>query len=105
MSSHFRQKKVKVILTIAITLLIILIIANPSYYTGVSFNAITVWAKVLLPSLLPFFIFTRLITSLGIVKDISNTFGKIPARLYNLPKVSFYVFFLSMKIFSQINTN
>lgn len=96
MSSYFRQKKVKVILTIAIALLIILIIANPSYYTGVSFNAITVWAKVLLPSLLPFFIFTRLMTSLGIVKDISNTFGKIPAKLYKLPKVSFYVFFLSI---------
>ena len=86
----------KKFLSIAIIIILIAIILSPTKYIGVCFDAITVWATVLLPSLLPFFIFTKLLTSLGYVKNISNYFGKLIYKTYNAPPISSYAFIMSI---------
>lgn len=86
----------KKFLSIAIIVILIAIIASPTTYIDVCFDAITVWATVLLPSLLPFFIFTKLLTSLGYVKNASNCFGKLMYKIYHTPPISSYAFIMSI---------
>ena len=93
----FKNKKTPaIILTILIFIILFLIIINPAKYTNVCFNAILVWAKVLLPCLLPFFIFTNLISKLNVAKDISSTFMPFTKKMYNVPPISSYAFFMSI---------
>lgn len=86
----------KKFLSISLLLILTAIIISPQTYINVCFDAITVWATVLLPSLLPFFIFTKLLTSLGYVKDVSNCFGKVMYKVYNSPPITSYAFFMSI---------
>ena len=88
--------KKNLILSFFISFIIIAIIVSPQKYIEVSMNAIQVWAKVLLPSLLPFFIFTKLLTSLGYVKSLSSCFQKVTYKLYKTPPISSYVFLMSI---------
>ena len=88
--------KKNIILTICISIILLAIIISPDKYINVSFNAIVVWGKVLLPSLFPFFVFTKLLTSLGYVKKLSSTFSPITYKLYKSPPISSYVFLMSI---------
>ncbi|MBR1984394.1 MAG: sporulation integral membrane protein YlbJ, partial [Clostridia bacterium] len=65
-------------------------------YINEAFNGITIWATLLLPSLFPFFFFTRLFTSLNLTSEISKVFGKITKRLFNCSGESGYAFFMSI---------
>ena len=84
------------IFSIFVTIVLISIVFNPQKYISLTQNAIQVWAKVLLPSLLPFFIFTKLLTSLGYVQKVSGCFKKSAYKLYKCPPISSYVFFMSI---------
>jgi len=78
-------------------LIVILTIAiNPAKYSKVAFNGLQVWAKILVPSLLPFFIITKLFQSTGVTDGLLNLFSKPVKKIYNCPKQSAYVFFLSI---------
>lgn len=88
--------KKKLILSILIFFILLAIIISPQTYIKVSMSAIEVWAKVLLPGLFPFFVFTKLLTSLGYVKQISKGFSTITYKLYKTPPISSYIFFMSI---------
>ena len=88
--------KKNMILSIVVFFVLLLIIISPQKYISVSFNAIEVWYKVLLPSLFPFFVFSKLLTSFGYVKNISSCFEKVSYKLYKTPPISSYVFFMSI---------
>ena len=75
---------------------IILIALNPAKYSSVSLNGLQVWAKILVPSLLPFFILTKLFASSGIIYDISYVFAKPTKKLFNCSPITAYVFFMSI---------
>lgn len=90
------KKVLSTAITVILLCILLFIISNPSHFIEVSFSALSIWAKILVPSLLPFFIFTRIVSSLGTLKDITNSFGNITSKLYKVPKISFYVFFLSV---------
>ena len=88
--------KKNLILSVFILTCLVAIILSPQKYILVSSYAIEIWAKILLPSLLPFFIFTKLLTSLGYVKKVSNSFKNITYRLYKCPPITSYVFLMSI---------
>lgn len=69
-------------------------ILNPSIYANSCLNALSVWAFKVLPMLFPFFVFTRLIVHL--VETNNNPLDKFFTHVYNLPKGSFLIFFLSI---------
>lgn len=88
--------KKKLILTFLLLLVIVSIVINPMDYINEAFNGITIWATLLLPSLFPFFFFTRLFTSLNLTSEISKVFGKITKKLFNCSGESGYAFFMSI---------
>ena len=69
-------------------------ILNPSVYSKSCLNAISVWALNVLPMLLPFFIFTRIIVSICPPKK--SVLDKPFKKFYNTPNGSFLIFFLSV---------
>ena len=89
-------KKTNIFLGLFLLTIIILIAINPAKYSLVAFKGIEIWAKVLLPSLLPFFILTKLFASTGVVDGITKIFSPIMSKLYNCPSESAYVFFMSI---------
>ena len=101
MKTLVKQSKLKIpklsfIFGILLLVIIILIAINPAKYSTVAFNGLSVWAKVLVPSLLPFFVLTKLLASTGIIDDICKLFAPITTKLYNCPKQSAYVFLMSI---------
>lgn len=91
--SFFKNSKNKII-TIIILAICFVFILNPSVYSKSCLNAISVWALNVLPMLLPFFIFTRIIVS--ICPPEKSVLDKPFKKFYNTPNGSFLIFFLSV---------
>ena len=91
--SFFKNSKNKII-TIIILAICFVFILNPSVYSKSCLNAISVWALNVLPMLLPFFIFTRIIVSICSPKK--SVLDKPFKKFYNTPNGSFLIFFLSV---------
>ena len=91
--SFFKNSKNKII-TIIILAICFVFILNPSVYSKSCLNAISVWALNVLPMLLPFFIFTRIIVSICPPKK--SVLDKPFKKFYNTPNGSFLIFFLSV---------
>ena len=90
-------RKIKDILLFLIVLFFIITIAlNPAKYSKCAYYGIEVWAKILVPSLLPFFILTKIFSSSGIIYDISNLFSRLNSKAYRCPPIISYVFFMSI---------
>ena len=88
--------KKRIILSILIFCILMAIIVNPSVYIKTSLNAVTIWATILVPSLFPFFVFTKILTKLGTVEHISSVFSPISVNIYKNAKISSYIFFMSI---------
>ena len=91
--SFFKNSKNKII-TIIILAICFVFILNPSVYSKSCLNAISVWALNVLPMLLPFFIFTRIIVLICPPKK--SVLDKPFKKFYNTPNGSFLIFFLSV---------
>ncbi len=88
--------KKKLVLSILVSIIILCLVISPQKYILVTKNAIGVWAKVLLPALFPFFVFTKLLTSLEYVQNASLVFKNFTYKLYKTPPISGYAFFISI---------
>lgn len=91
MIKSLKSNKFIIIFLFAVCFIFIL---NPSTYANSCLNALSVWAFKVLPMLFPFFVFTRLIVSL--VDTNNNPLDKFFSNVYNTPKGSFLIFFLSI---------
>lgn len=68
----------------------------PELYIGQALDGISAWAFNVLPSVLPFIFFTKILSSLGIIEKFSNLFKKPTKVLFNTPSISSYVFLTSI---------
>ena len=68
----------------------------PQIYINATLNGITAWAINVLPSLLPFVFFTKIITNLNQNKKKKLLFEKPTRYLFNTPAISLYTFFTSI---------
>lgn len=82
--------------SIVILLIIFVIILNPTKYTLSTAKGISVWATVVLPSLLPFFFLTKILITFRSVHKMSSIFAYGTKKLYNCPNISSYIFFMSI---------
>ena len=66
-------------------------------------NGFNIWLNQLLPALFPFFIFSDMFVSSGIVDDLCKKIGPLFARIFNMSKYSFFIFFISLASGSPTN--
>lgn len=72
------------------------VLVNPSRYLLSVKNGIILFWSTVLPALFPFFFFTRLLSGLGFPDSVGKTFEKPVKFLFKTPKISAYVFFMSV---------
>lgn len=95
------KKKVKlnllsIFITLFLVLLAICLIVNPKKYISSCYNGLSIWATCVLPSLLPFFVITKLLSELKVLDKFFNKFAKLNKFLFNAPSCSGYIFGMSI---------
>lgn len=90
------MKKYKIFLTIFICYIIINIVIFPSLYIKVTLAGLNAWAANVLPSLLAFIFFSKILSSLGVIEKFANRFSSPMQKLFNTSGTSGYVFLMSM---------
>ncbi|MEG1581591.1 MAG: hypothetical protein RR334_00325 [Clostridia bacterium] len=68
----------------------------PERYIPSSLNGILLYAKFILPSLFPFFVLTKILTSMNIIAKLSNKLSGITQRLFNTGGISSYIFIMGL---------
>ena len=91
-----KKTKIYVFLSIFIVFLMILMIIKPNLCINSIYSGLSIWAKCVVPSLLPFMFFTKLLTSLNFISKLSAKTEKINKFLFNAPKISGYIFLMSI---------
>lgn len=90
-------KKVKFILFVSIVFfMVFFIVIYPSEIIEATRSGILLWANVVLPSLLPFFIGAELLIGLGVVKFIGILIEPLIRPIFNVPGEASFVFAMSI---------
>lgn len=82
--------------SLAIFVIILMLISNPVKYSASTMQGINLFIIAVLPGLFPFMFFTKLLTSLGMVKKISSKLSPVTKFLFNTSGISGYVFTMSI---------
>lgn len=90
------MKKYSFILSLFVLYVIVNMVLSPELYIKQTLNGITAWAFNVLPSVLPFMLLTKILSSLGEVEKFSKIFSKPSSKLFKTPAISSYVFFISI---------
>ena len=90
------MKKSKIFITLLISIIIVALIINPKHYMEITLNALIVWATLLVPSLFPFFFFTRIFSSLNLTQPIAKLLNPATKKLYKCSGSSGYIFTMSI---------
>ena len=96
MKTITKTYKTTFVLSIALFIIIIFLIINPSKYINSAYNGILIWAKAVLPALFPFFFITRLLTELGGIKILANYFQGFMQKVFHINGIGAYVFLMSI---------
>ena len=86
-----------VVTSFFILFLIVSIVIKPDLCINSVYSGLCVWAKCVLPSLLPFMLFTKILTSLNFISKLTNRCYRVNHILFNAPKISSYIFLMSNK--------
>lgn len=90
-------RKVTFVLFVSIVfLMVFLIVIYPSEIIEATRDGILLWANVVLPSLLPFFIGAELLIGLGVVKFIGVLIEPLIRPIFNVPGEASFVFAMSI---------
>ncbi len=89
------MRKYNTILSLFVLFIIFNMIFRPSLYIQETLNGITAWAFNVLPSVLPFMFFTKVLSSLGTTERLSRVFGQATNKLFKTPPISAFVFLTS----------
>ena len=83
-------------LAILIAYFLVCMILQPAKYISQSLNGITAWAFNVLPSVLPFMFFTKILSSASAVESASRPFSVATTRLFKTPAISAYTFLMAI---------
>lgn len=86
----------KYVVSLFIVYILFCMILSPSFYLQTTLDGISAWALNVLPSLLPFVFFTKLLSSFGLIEKLSSFFAKPIKKLFNAPALSAYTFLSSI---------
>ena len=82
--------------TCLVAFFLVCMIANPAKFIGKSLQGLTAWATAVLPSVLPFMFFTRVLSSLNQMEKLTKPFSPISKVLFKTPPISIYAFTMAI---------
>lgn len=90
-----RMKRSGWIMTIVCLGVMAALIVDPARYTQSIKDGLKLFTLSVLPSMLPFFFLTGLLTATGLAVKLAKKGGKILAKLYGAPAIGLYVMLMS----------
>lgn len=84
------------ITTLFVLYFLICMIVQPSKYISVALNGISAWAFNVLPSILPFMFFTRILSSFNFLTNLTSHLSFISKTFFKTPPISIYTFTMSI---------
>lgn len=84
------------IATFFVLYLLACMIVQPSKYISVALNGISAWAFNVLPSILPFMFFTKILSSLDFLTNLTSRLSFISKTFFKTPSISIYTFIMSV---------
>lgn len=84
------------LLTILVLYFLFCMISEPAKYISKSLDGISAWAMSVLPSVLPFMFFTKVLSSLDCMQSFTRPFSAVGKTLFKTPPISFYTFLMAI---------
>ena len=89
-------KIVKLLLILSIIFLIVALAIYPEKYSKSTYKGVLLWAVSVMPSLLPYFFLTAILTKTNCLTKAFTKFSKITEKAFRLGGISCYAFFMSV---------
>ncbi len=86
----------KLLVSIFIVYILFCMVLSSSFYLQTTLDGLSAWAFNVLPSLLPFVFFTKVLSSFGLIEKFASIVKKPIKKLFNTPSISAYAFLSSI---------
>ena len=86
----------KVLLSIFVIYILVNMVLFPQFYLQTTLNGISAWALNVLPCLLPFIFFTKILSSFGLTEKVSRLFARPIKKIYNTSPIASFAFISSI---------
>jgi len=90
------KKKFRNFAILFISFFLVMLVFFPGRYMTAVSDGLLLFVLSVLPAMLPFFFFSRLLTSLDVASTLSNALDKPVRKLFNAPGVGGYILAMSM---------
>ena len=90
------SKIFKLLVILTIIFLIITLAIFPEKYSKSTYKGVLLWAVSVMPSLLPYFFLTAILTKTNSLSCVFSKFSKFTEKVFRLNGISLYVFFMSI---------
>lgn len=87
---------VYMLFTILILYFLLCMILQPAKFISQSLNGISAWAFNVLPSVLPFMFFTKVLSALDFMPKLTRPFSKLSQKVFKTPPISIYAFTMAI---------
>jgi sporulation integral membrane protein YlbJ len=92
----FKSNNLSVFISFFIIILLLGLALDPKTYIESTLNGLVVFCTVVLPALLPFFVLTKMLTTLQVINSFCNFLHPITKFLFKAPAISSYIFLMSI---------
>ena len=89
-------KLLKFILIFAVIFLIVALAIYPDKYSKSTYEGVLLWAITVMPSLLPYFFLTAILTKIGALSSVFDRLTPITNKAFRLSGISSYCFLMSI---------
>jgi sporulation integral membrane protein YlbJ len=92
----FKKNIGSILMAMMLCILVIYIVIFPNESFQAAQDGLMLWFHIVLPALLPFFIFVELLIGFGIVSFLGSCFRPIMRPIFNIPGEGAFAFFMSI---------
>lgn len=99
LNTHAEKKRItfsQIFFTAVILFFLVCMISSPGKFISVALDGISAWAFNVLPSVLPFMFFTRVLSSLDVMPILTRPFSSVSFALFKTPPISIYTFCMAI---------
>lgn len=96
MKTEKRQAFYYAIFSILVLFFILNMLTNPARFISKSLDGISAWAFNVLPSVLPFMFFTKVLSALDTLPKLTRPFSGLSQKLFKTPPISIYAFIMAI---------
>lgn len=91
-----KKNRLKIFVSVILLTAIFLFVMSPKENIEACLKGLVVWATALVPALLPFFFFTKILSQLGIVEYASRYLAKFTQKFFHTSGISAYIYCMSI---------